>query len=505
MLWCEDTNKQSKKLKKLGNTLKKVLLCIDYWLLDLLFCLIRHYSRPIINNCNRMEIVLLSGGSGKRLWPLSNGTRLKQFLQLLHRPDGQKESMVQRVVRQINEAELASSITIVACATQRDSIESQLDANVKMVTEPENRDTFPAIALAAAHLAMERGCSRDEVVVAMPCDAYTENAYFDSVRTMVSLIEDDVTELVMMGIAPTNPSTKYGYIVPAMSNEPNSTYRLVQQFVEKPHKKKAKELLAKQALWNSGVFVFRLGYIIDLLGKYIQTTSYAEVCRRYAELPKTSFDYEVAEKATSAAMVLYEGQWKDLGTWEALTKELPVTVMGNVVMGAETKNTTVINELGLPVVCDGISDAVVIAGHDGILVCRKGDSEHIKRYVEPLNHRPMYEERRWGTYRVLDDTCYATGEHALTKSITLKPGKHISYQIHHHRSEVWTFVEGEGLFVLNGVMRKVKAGDTVVIPVEHYHAIKALTELTFIEVQAGHPLIEEDIERFDWDWSQYVE
>ena len=451
-----------------------------------------------------MEIILLSGDSSKRLWPLSNGMRTKQFLQLLRRPDGQKESMVQRVVRQIEEASLSTSITIVAGATQRDSIESQLGTSVTMLTEPERRDTFPAILLAAAHLAMERGCSRDEVVVAMPCDTYTENSYFDKVHTMASLVEDNVAELVLMGIAPTTPSTKFGYVIPAASQDPALPYRIVEQFVEKLHEEHAKELLSHQALWNGGVFAFRLGYMIDFLNRYLPVTRFAELLQRYAELPRISFDYEVAEKAPSAAMVLYDGQWKDLGTWEAMAEELPETVMGNVVVGADTTNNIIINELGLPIVCDGLNNAVVIAGHDGILVCSKEDSENIRTYVEPLNNRPMYEERRWGTYRVLDDTRYPTGEHALTKSITLKPGKHISYQIHHHRSEVWTFVEGEGLFVLNGEMRKVKAGDTVVIPVEHYHAIKALTELTFIEVQAGHPLIEEDIERFDWDWEQYT-
>ena len=120
--------------------------------------------------------------------------------------------------------------------------------------------------------------------------------------------------------------------------------------------------------------------------------------------------------------------------------------------------------------------------------------------VERQKPLPMYEERRWGTYRVLDDSYYADGRHSLTKSITLKAGKNISYQIHHHRSEVWTFVEGEGIFVLNGEERKVKVGDTVIIPLEHWHAIKAITELTFIEVQSGNPLIEDDIERTEWNW-----
>lgn len=171
-------------------------------------------------------------------------------------------------------------------------------------------------------------------------------------------------------------------------------------------------------------------------------------------------------------------------------------------MGAHCAKTHVINELQNHIYVDGLKDVVVAACPDGILVCSKEHSEEIKKAVENLTPRPMYEERRWGTYRVLDDSEYADGHHSLTKSITLKPGKNISYQIHHHRSEVWSFVEGEGIFVLDGEEQRVSAGDTVVIPVEHFHAIKALTQLTFIEVQNGYPLIEEDIERLNWKWSE---
>ena len=223
---------------------------------------------------------------------------------------------------------------------------------------------------------------------------------------------------------------------------------------------------------------------------------------KYSEFPKISFDYEVAEKAESVAVVPFSGEWKDLGTWNTLTDELKQHVIGNAVMGAHCENTHVINELQHPIFVDGLKDVVVAACPVGILVCSKEHSEEIKKSVENLTSRPMYEERRWGTYRVLDDSYYADGRHSLTKSITLKAGKNISYQIHHHRSETWTFVEGEGIFVLNGQEQRVKAGDTVVIPVEHWHAIKALTELTFIEVQSGNPLVEEDIERTSWNWSE---
>lgn len=447
-----------------------------------------------------MQLVLLSGGSGKRLWPLSNNARSKQFLPLLEKEDGTMESMVQRVVRQVREANLTDNITLATNASQLDIIINQLGDSVSVVTEPERRDTFPAIALAASYLKLAKTCPDDEVVVIMPCDPYTEAGYFDTIGKMVGCVEANVAELVLMGITPTYPSEKYGYVVPESEGKDGEASMKVRQFTEKPNVERAKELLSMGALWNGGVFAFKLGYMMDIVRRYIVSTSFEDTRARYSEFPKISFDYEVAEKAKSVAVVPYSGEWKDLGTWNTLTDELHKPIIGNAVMGTHCENTHVINELQNPIYVDGLKDVVVAACPDGILVCSKKHSEEIKKSVENLTPRPMYEERRWGTYRVLDDSYYADGRHSLTKSITLKAGKNISYQIHHHRSEVWTFVEGEGIFVLDGKEQKVKAGDNVVIPVEHWHAIKALTELTFIEVQSGNPLIEEDIERKDWNW-----
>lgn len=448
-----------------------------------------------------MQLVLLSGGSGKRLWPLSNNARSKQFLPLLEKEDGTMESMVQRVVRQAIESNLTDNITIATNASQLDIITNQLGDKVLVVTEPERRDTFPAIALAASYLSLEKKCSDNEVVVIMPCDPYTEIGYFEAISRMVECVKQDVAELVLMGITPTYPSEKYGYVVPE-ADSADDTYKQVARFTEKPTVPVAEELLKQNAYWNGGVFAFRLGYMMDIVRKYITSDSFTDTRKRYCEFPKISFDYEVAEKAESVAVVPFNGQWKDLGTWNTLTDELRKPVLGNAVMGPHCENTHVINELQHPIYVDGLKDIVVAACPDGILVCSKNNSEEIKSAVENLTPRPMYEERRWGTYRVLDSSTYADGHQALTKSITLNPGKNISYQIHHHRSEVWTFVEGEGIFVLDGVERRVKAGDTVIVPIEHLHAIKALTRLTFIEVQSGNPLVEEDIERFEWEWSE---
>ena len=413
------------------------------------------------------------------------------------------ESMVQRVVRQAQEAKLTTDITLATNANQLDIITNQLGDTVSVVTEPERRDTFPAIALAASYLSLAKNGSDDEVVVIMPCDPYTEIGYFETIGRMVECVKQDVAELVLMGITPTYPSEKYGYVVPVDSHHKHcegSVYHRVARFTEKPTVAVAEELLKQNAFWNGGVFAFRLGYMMNIVRKYITSDSFEDTRARYSEFPKISFDYEVAEKAQSVAVVPFNGQWKDLGTWNTLTDELKKPVLGNAVMGSHCENTHVINELQNPIYVDGLKDIVVAACPDGILVCGKEHAEDIKKAVENLTPRPMYEERRWGSYRVLDDTIYADGNHALTKSITLKAGKNISYQIHHHRAETWTFVQGEGIFVLDGVEQKVKAGDTVHIPVEHYHAIKALTELTFIEVQCGNPLVEEDIERLEWEW-----
>ena len=274
-----------------------------------------------------MQLILLSGGSGKRLWPLSNDTRSKQFLPLLASPGGGMESMIQRVVRQIRESKLTDNITFATNAVQCDSIINQLGEDVSVVTEPERRDTFPAIALASSYLSKEKECSNDEVVVVMPCDVYTESTYFVTIGKMVETIEKNVADLVLMGITPTYPSEKFGYVMSKKDDLINGI-AMVGRFVEKPNIEKAKELLAQGAFWNGGVFAFRLGYMMNIVEQYIKAETFQEIHERYVEFPKISFDYEVAEKAQSIAVVPFVGKWKDLGTWNALCEELPSTHIG---------------------------------------------------------------------------------------------------------------------------------------------------------------------------------
>lgn len=445
-----------------------------------------------------MQLVLLSGGSGLRLWPLSNNTRSKQFLPLLKADDGSMESMLQRVVRQVRETNLASSVTIATSKTQRDMIINQLGNGVDVVAEPERRDTFPAIALAVSYLSLQKGCPDDEVVVIMPCDPYTENDFFHSIGNMVNAVEQNKADLVLMGIKPTYPASKYGYIVPEEGN--NDAVRMVSCFVEKPDRARAEELLARGAMWNSGVFAFRLGYVRSIVSKYITASSYEEVVAQYGAFPKISFDYEVVEKALSIAVVPFGGKWKDLGTWNTLSEEIAEDYIGNVTCGDNNSNSIVVNELGLPIFCDGLNNMVVACSPDGILVCGKDYSEGIKDKVSKLADRPMYEERRWGSYKVMGTKRYGDGYKSLTKELILRPGCSISYQRHKLRDEVWTFVDGDGVLALDGEIVKVKRGDVVHIKSGQMHAVKAVSQLQIIEVQMGTLLEEDDIERFPWDW-----
>lgn len=446
-----------------------------------------------------MQIILLSGGSGTRLWPLSNDARSKQFLRLLPiEGSEERESMVQRVVRQIREAELDAPVTVATAVTQQDSILSQLGTDVDIVTEPSRRDTFPAICLAAEYLSKEKRCPADEIVVVMPCDPYTEAGYFKAIAKMGRCVADNIAELVLMGIQPTYPSAKYGYVVPGEGLGDDAMS--VRRFTEKPDVPTAEKLIGEGAFWNGGVFAFRLGYLTEIAEKYVKAETFAQTRERYGEFPKISFDYEVAEKAQSVAVVPFAGEWRDLGTWNTLTDKLKHHTYGNVTTDGSQENTHVINELDIPVMCIGTRNLIVAASPDGILISEKARSEDIKAYADKLKHRPMYEERRWGTYKVIDYVEFPDGYCALTKQLNLNPGCSISYQEHTYRDEVWTFISGEGEIIIDGERRRIGRGETVHISRGQRHALRALTPLSFIEVQSGTNLVESDIVRYPFEW-----
>ena len=441
----------------------------------------------------RMNIILLSGGSGKRLWPLSNDALSKQFLKLLENENGEKESMVQRVYRQINKVIGDSNIVIATGRSQVDSIESQLPDSISVVTEPERRNTYPAILLACAYLKFKKNVKDDEPVMVLPVDPYTEDSFFEALKKMEEQINKNSSDLVLMGIKPTEPSEKYGYII---CEDKEDEIKAVKKFVEKPSRQKAIELIEENAYWNAGIFGFKLSIIMDLLGREIDCHSFEDVYNGFSKLSKNSFDYEVVEKTESISMIPFNGQWKDLGTWNSLSEEMPCQVLGNVICD-DCSNTAIINVNDKPVVVLGIDNSIVINSVEGVLVSNKNKIEGIKKYVENLGDRPLYENRRWGKYKVVDQCDFDDGVKTLTKHLLIKEGKSITYQRHQHRREVWVIVDGEGELLLDGETRLIRRGDIVNIEKGQKHKISALTTLHIIEIQIGDILTEDDVERFE--------
>ncbi|WP_053367820.1 sugar phosphate nucleotidyltransferase [Bacillus sp. FJAT-27245] len=449
-----------------------------------------------------MRLVLLSGGSGKRLWPLSNDTRSKQFLRVLENKDRAKQSMVQRVWGQLESVGLANNSVIATSKMQRDMIYRQLGVEIPLIIEPERRDTFPAIALATSYL-YSANVSLDEIIVVLPVDPYVENTFFEKVKELENVLIESKADLALVGVNPTYPSSKYGYIVPKEANH-QTEYITVNKFTEKPSEEKAQKLIDLSALWNCGVFAFKLSYLINILKEKCFPISYEELALRYQDLPKISFDYEVVERAKHVVALPYDGCWKDLGTWNTLTEEMATSQIGSGVISDDSVNTHLINELDIPVTVVGVKDIVVAASPDGILVADKASSPKIKDLISNFNYPPMYEERIWGWSRVLDYAKYDDEQEMVTKRICIHKDKNSSYHYHNLRDEVWTIVRGEGELALDDYITRVKAGDIVHLPAGKKHGIKAISELEFIEVQTGVGISDEDFFRLFFTWEDVL-
>ncbi|MFD0697839.1 sugar phosphate nucleotidyltransferase [Paenibacillus sp. GCM10027628] len=449
-----------------------------------------------------MKFALLSGGSGKRLWPLSNDSRSKQFLKVLTNPQGQLESMVQRVWRQLKVTGLQESAYVVTGKGQLEMIQSQLSDNVNVIVEPSRRDTFPAIALTATYLYSVVGVNLDEVIAVLPVDPYADDLFFAKIAELEEIINSSGADIALMGVKPTYPSEKYGYIVPT-DNREGQGYHIVSHFREKPDEDQARTLMEEGALWNCGVFAFKLDYLIDLLVRNGLPIQYDEMLKHYDSLRKISFDYEVVERAEKIVVAQFDGMWKDLGTWNTLTEEIAAPIIGKGIVCENSPHTHLINELDIPVTVLGCPNLIVATSPDGILVADKSSSPQIKELIKNVEQRPMFEERRWGWYRVLDYIKKDDRE-ILTKRIGIDAGRNLSYQLHTKRSEAWTIISGEGEFILNDKIFHVQVGDVIQIPIRARHSIRAITDLEIIEVQSGSELIEEDIIRLYMDWNEIV-
>ncbi|WP_165979948.1 sugar phosphate nucleotidyltransferase [Paenibacillus dendritiformis] len=448
-----------------------------------------------------MKLILLSGGSGKRLWPLSNDSRSKQFIKVnrsIEEDDRIRLSMLQRVWQQIEGAGLEHSAVIAAARTQEELIVTQLGAVAPLVLEPERRDTFPAIALACAYMHSEMRMSGDEVIVVMPVDVDVDDDYYEELKTMAAIAAQSEEGIVLMGIAPANPSEKYGYIIPAPGQASDQNLLKVQHFIEKPPSSEAEMWIGLGALWNAGVFAFRLEYILRILRQGGWPLRYDELVRQYHLLPQNSFDYEVVEKEARIAVKPFTGRWNDLGTWNEWTEQMKEQLYGKGVVSSDSENTHVINELDIPVVVLGISNAVVVASPDGILISDKAESVRLKQMVQTVSTRPMYKETLYGWYSILHMGEPTQDQQSLTKRVHIYAGKQISYQVHYKRSEMWTIVRGKAEVTVDGLSYTASAGDVVRILPGAKHGIKAITTVDLIEIQVGESIEEEDIVRFEY-------
>jgi mannose-1-phosphate guanylyltransferase len=307
------------------------------------------------------------------------------------------------------------------------------------------------------------------------------------VKTLQELAEKGDAGLTLMGIEPACPSEKYGYIIPASGDRVSR----VKEFKEKPDLETAEKYLAQNALWNAGIFAFKLGWMLEKAHGMMEFEDYRDLFGRYGTLEKISFDYAVVEKETSIQVLRYRGAWKDVGTWNMMAEVMADRIKGNAVLDETCENTSVVNELNIPILCMGCKDMIIAASGDGILVSDKERSGYMKPYVEKIGTEAMYAEKSWGNYAVID-----ARPGSMTVRISMKAGGHMSYHMHNSREEVWTVVSGRGKAVVDGMEQELGPGDVVSIAAGCRHTVEAVTALDIIEVQVGDEISADDKIKF---------
>ena len=299
-----------------------------------------------------------------------------------------------------------------------------------------------------------------------------------------------MANITLMGIEPTYPSEKYGYIIP----ESAEGVSIVKEFKEKPDTETAEKYIAQGALWNAGVFAFKLGYLLDKAHSMIDFADYRELFEKYSQLEKISFDYAVVEKEPSIQVMRFAGDWKDVGTWNMMAEVMADVTKGNVTIDDTCSNTNVVNELDIPILCMGCKDMVIAASCDGILVADKERSGYMKPYVEKISEGVRFAEKSWGTYTVID-----AQPKSMTVKVSLHTGNMMKYHSHERRDEVWTVIEGTGRTIVDGMEQVVRPGDVVTIAAGCKHTLIADTDMNVIEVQIGEEISQADKTVFSMD------
>lgn len=462
--------------------------------------------------------VIMAGGSGTRLWPLSRKLKPKQFLSLLEK----ESTMLQSTLKRLDGLDITSPLLICNNDHRFLAAEQLRQLGVERPTillEPAGRNTAPAIALAALEAAAR---AEDPVLLVLAADHLIGDvaSFQDSVRKALPLAE--AGRLVTFGITPTHAETGYGYIEKGAAEGDGFE---VECFVEKPDMRTARDYLESgRFLWNSGMFMFRASRYLEALGRFrpdiLAACEKAYEGRKsdldfirmdeaaFEQCPEDSVDYAVMEPLSRAShdvvMVPMDAQWSDIGSWAALWSVSDRDVAGNALKGdviaEDSRNSYVMAESRL-VATLGIDDLVVIETKDAVLVAHKDRVQDVKTVVERirndhrhehLNHREVY--RPWGVYDSID-----SGHRYQVKRITVKPGEKLSVQMHHHRAEHWVVVSGTAEVTNGGETYIVSENQSTYIPIGQIHSLRnpGVIPLELIEVQSGSYLGEDDIVRFE--------
>lgn len=460
--------------------------------------------------------VILSGGSGTRLWPLSRAEHPKQFMALAG-----DESLLQTTARRAAALSGAQPALVIAGEEHRFLVRDQLSqaglAPACLYLEPEGRNTAPAIALAALHLAAS---DPGALMLVLPADHMIgdEPAFAAAVDTARQAARQGW--LCTFGITPTAPETGYGYIQVGAALAGAAQVSHVARFIEKPDLASASRLLAEGGyLWNSGVFLFTAQAFLDELHTH-RPDVLAQAMRAwkgrcedmgflrpqpdaFRACASVSIDYAVMQPTAKAAVVAASFSWSDIGSWDALWHALPKDANNNSVSGdvvlAGTRNSYLRAEHRLVSVV-GLDNVAVIETADAVLVMNKNSAQDIRAVVDQLRAagrvelvRQLRVHRPWGWYELTD-----RGERFQVKRIMVNPGKKLSLQMHHHRAEHWVVVSGTALVTVNGVKRLLTENQSAFVPLGQQHQLEnpGCIALQLVEVQSGSYLGEDDIIRF---------
>lgn len=454
--------------------------------------------------------IILCGGSGTRLWPLSRTLRPKQLLAL-----NGNQTLLQQTAQRLTRHVGAAHLYTVTHEDHKFEVKGQLaeqfqDAMGNVLAEPCARNTLPAIAWATYQILRQ---DPEAMIGVFASDHAIDNedAFLSAWQTAEQAAE--LGYLVLLGIQPHEPATGYGYIKPSQTlviNDKQAVHE-VAQFVEKPDLENAKRFVSEGYLWNSGMFVFKASTLMNLLKKYqpeiyqrVTTLNAQNLAEQYAQFPNLSMDYGLAEKADKVAVVPVDMSWSDLGSWDSIHAKHPKDANNNVVHGdvinMDTKNSLVWTETGL-VTTLGLNNTVVIQTADATLVCDRSRAEDIKLLVSSVKaqnpalteiHQTVY--RPWGSYTVLEER-----PNFKIKRIVVNPGSKLSMQMHKHRSEHWVVVSGTASITNNDVEYTLQENQSTYIPKTHHHRLanNGSVPLNIIEVQCGDYVGEDDIIRFD--------